>query len=331
MVTRKDVAKKAGVSTATVSYVLNGKPGVSEATRQKVCQAMKELGYQPSYAARALRTKRTNHLSVFVNNLVDPFEAGILNHVESHARMRGYFVTFQTYKPDDEEAFLHDVTGRIDGLLLLGQSLKHETMDTLQSLGIPVVSIMEPVRPYGLSGIVDIDWQEGMRRIVQHLVKGGHRKIGFVANGKESHPHERRKAAFLAAMQEAGLPCGPDGILYGAGSLEQTKALMAEHIGSGRLGDYTAFVAASDLMAVGMLSACREAGIRVPGELAVAGCENILMTEQTTPDVTVLDYPRPEAARLAVDMIIRNLQGEPAPDRCTLECQILVRGSSVQV
>jgi DNA-binding LacI/PurR family transcriptional regulator len=327
MVSRKEVADKAGVSVATVSYVLNDKPGVSDAVREKVRAAINELGYKPSYAARALKMKKTNCLAVFVNYLGDPFEAGLLNTLERRARQLGYFVYFHTYQSEHEEDFRRHFSGRIDGLLLMGQSLKEGTLRALAAEGIPVVSIMEPVRTEGIAAYMDIDWKAGMAAEIAHLRSRGHKRIGFMANGGKEHPHERRTIAFLEAMKRAGMPVDEGDILYGAGRLEQAQETLARYISQGMPGGHSAFIAASDLMAAGMLAACREAHVQVPGALAIAGCENIMMTRQTTPDITVLDYPRPEIAALAVELMVGQLNGQPAAST-VMEAKLLVRDSS---
>lgn len=327
MVSRKEVADKAGVSVATVSYVLNDKPGVSDAVREMVRAAIEELGYKPSYAARALKTKKTNCLSVFVNYLGDPFEAGLLNTLESRARQLGYFVYFHTYQQEQEEDFRRYFSGRIDGLLLMGQALGEGTMKALAAEGIPAVSIMEPVEPEGLAAFVDIDWESGMAALIAHLKSQGHERIGFMANGVKDHPHERREQAFYSAMKQAGMALGEGDILYGRGRLEQAQEAMTHYIEGGMPGGHTAFITASDLMATGMLAACREARVPVPGQVAIAGCENIMMTLQTTPAITVLHYPRPDIASLAVELLVGQLNGEPAASK-RMEAKLLVREST---
>lgn len=329
MVSRKEVAERAGVSVATVSYVLNGKPGVSEQTRRKVHAVMSELGYKPSYAARALKIKKTNHLAVLVHYLGDPFEAGILSHIEHQARSHGYFVSFQTYHREDEERFLQDVSGRIDGVLLLGQSLMEENLSGLLASGIPVVSILEPMRRTGGDAFVDMDWEEGMRQLIRHFAEQGHRRIGFMATGISDHPHERRREAFRIAMAAEGLHYTEEDVLIGGGRLEGAKSAMKQHLTGGTDLVPAAWIAANDLMAVGMLSACREAGVRVPEDMGIAGCENILMTEQTEPRMTVLDYPRRHIAHMAVDMLVECIANKQ-PRSCKIESRLIIRGSSAR-
>lgn len=329
MVSRREVAEKAGVSVAAVSYVLNDKPGVSHATRQRVLAAIADLGYSPHYAARLLKTRKTQNLAVFVNYLGDPFEAGLLNHLEQRAQLLDYTIQFQTYYSIDEAAFNRLFPGRIDGLLLLGQSLTGKRWNKLREAGIPVVSVMQPVvSSTGADVRVDVDWQDGMHRIIGHLLGQGYRRIGLMGNGDPNHHHERRAQSFIQALDDFGLKLKKEDILLGRGRLEDAQRAMDEYLQAGFGDRQTAFVAMSDLMAVGMLTACREAGIQVPDQMAVCGCENILMTLQTTPAVTVLDVPRLELAYQAVDTLIQCLSGEN-PGHTFIQVPLIPRGSTM--
>jgi DNA-binding LacI/PurR family transcriptional regulator len=328
MASRKDVAERAGVSAAAVSYVLNNKAGVSESTRKKVWAAIEELGYAPSHAARSLKTRKTYNLTVLVNYLGDPFEAGLLNHLEEKAREKGYFIHFQTYYPGIEQDLRRSVPGRIDGLLLLGQVLQPATWSMLEEEGIPVVSVTRAGGEIRQGAAwVDVDWADGMGKLIGHLTEFGHRRIALMANGSPNHPHSYRLGAFLEEMGKRGLPVGAEDILYGAGRLEQAREAMEAYIQAGRLGSHSAFIAVSDLMAAGVLTACREAGMVVPGQISIAGCENILMSHQTTPAVTVLNVYRPELASRAIDLMIRLLNGETGANSL-LQAPLLIRASS---
>lgn len=327
MASRKDVANKAGVSVAAVSYVLNNKPGVSESTRRKVWAAIEELGYAPSYAARLLKTRKTFNLTVLVNFLGDPFEAGLLSHLEDYARERGYFIHFQTYSQETEKDLRRSIPGRIDGLFLLGQGLQSKTWSLLQEEQIPVVSVTRGENLHEGTAWVDVDWLDGMAKLIRHLAAQGHQRIAFMANGSPSHPHACRLQAFMEAMKQQGLPFGQEDILYGRGRLEQAQGAMTRYIEAGRLGSHTAFIAACDLMAVGMLTACRAAGAAVPRKASIAGCENILMTNQTTPEVTVLNVSRMQLASHAMDLMLKRIDGE-AVSHLTMKAPLLVRSST---
>ncbi|GAA3402643.1 LacI family DNA-binding transcriptional regulator [Paenibacillus hodogayensis] len=327
MITRKQVAEHAGVSVAAVSYVVNNKSGVGEATRQKVLEAIKELGYQPNFVARSLKTKKTNQLAVLVNYLGNSFEAGILLHLEARAREHGYYIVFQTYSPETEDEFVRFTAGRADGVVLLGQRLKPESLEQLDRLNLPVVSIMKPAGGESPVPYVDIDWTEAMRKLIGHLKEKGHTRIGFIGVDMPDHYLNVREDTFQQAMKEAGLPFLPEQTLKGDGRLESAFETMKLRLASPARNEYTAIAAASDLMAAGLLSAAREVGMQVPQELAVAGCENILMTSQTTPGITVIDYPRKQVAVQAIDLLVQHIDA-PEEAAVALDADLIIRPST---
>jgi len=328
MVTRSDVAKRAGVSVAVVSYVLNNQDKVKASTRAKVLEAVEALGYQPNLLARSLKTKKTNQLAVLVNNLGNPFEAGILLRLEIAAREAGYAVFFQTYQEDAAAQLRQTLAGRVDGVIALGQRLPGGTVGHFRSAGIPVVSIMRSAEPMDGVPCVEIDWVGAMRTMIRHLRDAGHERIAFLAHENEAHPLHYRYEAFLEAMRLEGMAFHAADRLAASGIFETAYAALLPELGRAR--PYTALLCANDLMAVGALGACRDAGVGVPSELAIAGCEDILMSSQTSPAVTTIHYPREAIGTIALDMLGRLMDGASVDD-VALEGTLLVRGSTTPV
>ncbi|WP_240418656.1 LacI family DNA-binding transcriptional regulator [Paenibacillus periandrae] len=326
MVSRQDVADRAGVSAAVVSYVLNNRNIVKEATRQKVLKAVLELNYKPNLLARSLKTKKSKQIVVLVQFLGNPFEAGILLRIESVAKENGYFVFFQTYEETQEVQLQELYMGRVDGILLLGQSLKESTIEHFNAMGIPIVSIMEPVRRLQLDGVVDIDWIGAMRQLVRHLKEYGHERIAFMSGGSDNHHYECRFRAFLEALTCEGMLFHSGDKLENPGRFESAHAQMKQRLEQtgGRL-PFQALICANDLMAAGSLAACRELGIEVPGTLSIAGCEDILMSSQTHPPLTVIHFPRPEAAELAAYQLLARMEGTEPP----FETERMLKGTLV--
>ncbi|MHA6482978.1 LacI family DNA-binding transcriptional regulator [Paenibacillus sp. strain BS8-2] len=329
MASRKEVADLAGVSVAVVSYVLNGRDNVKEETKQRVLAAVKELKYEPNLLARSLKTKSTNQIAVFVNYLGNPFEAGILLRLEDAARREGYLLFFQAYSEEQEEQLITALRGRVDGIFLLGQCLKPETMERLHSTRIPVVSINigDDVAGNEVSSI-DLDWSSQYKELIGHLLAVGHNRLGFMTAGNGGAYLTHRYRAFRAALAELGEESVLVAELDGSGRAENAEAVFAEYLKEHPAGmPFTALICSNDLMAAGVLLAAKTHGIAVPECLAIAGSENIMLTTLTTPALTVIHYPREQVGELALSMMTRLLNGEETI-HYTLEGTLTVRGSS---
>ncbi len=336
MATRKEVADRAGVSVAVVSYVLNNRKIVKEETRRKVQDAIRELGYRPNLTARSLKTKKTHQIAVLIHYIGNPFEAGLLLQIEATAKERGYFVFVLTYEPEREEELRSVLMGRVDGVLLLGQSFSGETLAYFDDLEVPVVSAMQPTTRDGdehenVVPYVDIEWLPAMRSLVSHLRQQGHERITFMtAEGNNLH-YAVRYQAFREAMRLEGLEFPDYEHLDGAGRFEQAQAVLSGWLDAkgegGTAAEFTAIVCANDLMAAGCLAACRERGVRVPQDIAVAGCENILMSSQLSPPLTVIHYPRQAAGEVAVNMLLDRMNGIKK-ESILLSGSLIVRAST---
>ncbi|WP_438447804.1 LacI family DNA-binding transcriptional regulator [Gorillibacterium sp. sgz5001074] len=309
MVTRNEVARRAGVSVAVVSYVLNNKSIVKEETRKKVLEAVEELGYLPNLTARSLKTKKSNQLAVLTNFIGNPFEAGILLHLEEAARRSGYMVTYRSYHPDREHELKTLLAGRVDGIVLLGQSLEAGTVEFFEKRKVPLVSVMASSLPQETVVAVDVDWEAGYREVIGELCHLGHRHIAYIGHGNPSDPlHPRRMAFDRALRSEERFQAIRCDFLEGGGRYESAReavmALPGEPI-------FTALVCVNDLTAIGAVSACRERGWSVPGRLSIIGSENILMVSETHPPIAALEYPRVEAAYAAIEKLVGMMGGEP--------------------
>ncbi len=332
MATRKQVAELAGVSEAVVSYVLHNKPIVKEATRLKVLEAIQQLGYRPNMMARGLKMKQSRQIAVLVGSLGNPFEAGVLLHVEQTAQRHGYAVFFHSYSEQGEEELKELLHGRVDGIMLLGQSLREDTIQHFLSTGTPIFSLMAPALHHQDVGSLDLDWGKAMIKLAAHLKERGHQKAALMTHGSPRHYASSRANAFQAAAEAEGLICSEEMTLFGGGTFEQASAAMAEELkkyDQGAALPYTAIVAVNDLMALGILSACRKMGVNVPVQLAVAGCEGILMSGETSPPLTTLLYPREELGSRGTALFIGMISGDSTikPPDGALDAELMVRGS----
>lgn len=327
MITRKEVADRAGVSVAVVSYVLNNRSIVKEETRQKVLAVINELGYRPNQTARSLKTRKTGQIAVLVHFLGNPFEGGLLLYIEKKAKLSNYSVFFHSFEPAREEELKNTLMGRVDGILLLGQTLSEESQAFYSLMELPIVSLMHPGIAMPSIPVVDVDWIAEIRRLIVHLREQGHEQIAFMTAGDPQDPIAHRLMAFREAMHHEGLKLPEPYILEGAGRFERAFEVLTTTFTQGF--DFTAIVAANDLMAAGCLAACRESGILVPQQLAVAGCEDILMSSQVSPALTAICYPRMEVGLAATELLLSLIDGENKKTP-RLEGKLSVRASTVE-
>ncbi|NQX61621.1 LacI family DNA-binding transcriptional regulator [Paenibacillus qinlingensis] len=329
MASRQEVAERAGVSVAVVSYVLNGKNNVKMETRERVLAAMKELGYEPNLLARSLKTKKTGQLAVLVNYLGNPFEAGLLLHIESAAREEAFLVFFQSYTPDTEEQLISSLRGRVDGIILLGQELMAATYDRILEWEVPILSVTQSPNaqdrgiPY-----MDVDWSVLYKQAIQHLKDNGHTSIGYMTDTESSSYHVKRLQYFQQAMLAEGLELQEKALLSGGGRLENASEDFQKFVDKHPSGlPFSAIICTNDLMAAGILDVCKKNGIQIPEQLAILGSENILMTTLTEPQLSVIHYPRDEVGRLAMEMMKELMEKRPVAAR-TLTGHLVIRGSS---
>ncbi|MCL6458998.1 MAG: LacI family transcriptional regulator [Gorillibacterium sp.] len=310
IIKRKQVAELAGVSEATVSYVVNGRSKVSEETRQKVLAAMKELGYMTNLLARSMKTKRTMQIAVIVSYLGNPFEAGILIHLEEAAREAGYMLVFQTYPSELNRPFIELFHGRVDGIIFLGQTLDPETTEHLREYKLPFLFLMQPVDYRKDWLCLDIDWTAAYRRIIQQLTAGGHQRIGFMTNGNPQHYHEYRFQCFLKAMEAEDISFIKEDGLLGGGMLETAEKFLKQRLANDPSLPFTALVCANDLMAIGAVAACRVRGLHIPEQLAIVGSEDILMASHSNPPIASIHVPRNELGTIGMRMILDIIEGQ---------------------
>ncbi|MEF3306118.1 LacI family DNA-binding transcriptional regulator [Paenibacillus sp. GYB003] len=325
MATRKEVAERAGVSIAVVSYVLNDSNYVKEETRRKVLQAIEELGYETNMAARALKMRKTEQLAVLINHLGNPHEAGLLLRIEEHAAKHNYVLFFQTFHKAQESRLKALLHGRVDGIFLLGQSLQEETLRHFAKLNIPFVSITTPAhRRTDDVTCIDLDWTFEYGRLIRLLKAKGHERIAYMAINDADHPLRHRLEAFRRAMEAERLRLAESDILYADGGLLSACGAVKRSLQE--KDRFTAIVGANDLMTAGIVAACRELGVRIPGQLAVAGSEDILMSSQTAPPLTVIHYPREKVGEIAMEVMLDKMRKRPAGDR-VLRAELVERES----
>ncbi len=323
-VTRKDVARYAGVSTAVVSYVVNGGPKkVAPATEAKVQDAIRVLDYRPNAAARALKLGSSETLGLIVPDNSNPFFSLLAHAVEDAAAERGYalLLTNSDGNIAKERRNVRNLAARqVDGVLL-ASVLFQPDLEDLEKADIPWVLLNQDREVAGVNSI-GVDLLAGAQIAVEHLLGHGHTNVGLAMGTNVGNDVDGRELGWLKALAEAGLPEGPiaRSPFTRSGGYEAGKRLLAA---SNRP---TAIFASSDMQAVGILRALHEAGVAVPGEIAVTSFDGSAEAEYTWPALTTVDQPVREMAAAAVEGILA-ARRKAAPQQQMFPTKLHVRQS----
>ncbi|MCC0097356.1 MULTISPECIES: LacI family DNA-binding transcriptional regulator [Streptomyces] len=307
-VTRDDVARLAGTSTAVVSYVINNGPRpVAPATRERVLAAIKELGYRPDRVAQAMASRRTDLIGMIVPDARQPFFAEMAHAVEQAAAERGKMVLVgnSDYRDEREVHYLRAFLGmRVSGLILVSQGMSERAASEIEAWDARVVLLHE--RPEAIDDVAVVtDDIGGAQLATRHLLEHGHEYVACIG-GVENTPSVGDPVAdhvegWRRAMQESGRSV--EGRLFEAPYNRYDAYRVALEVLSGPDRPPAIFCATDD-QAIGVLRAARELRIDVPGELAVAGFDDVKEAALTDPPLTTIASDRPAMARAAVDLVL---------------------------
>ena len=287
-----DVAAHAGVSQASVSRVLNGKQSVDPVIVQRVQSSIAALGYSPSPAARSLVHGRNTTLAMVVPDLENPLFQGILKGLSLAAAADGYrvLVADTAERVDDEEPTAIEARQRCDALVLCAPRMPEQRLRRLVQRVAPVVVVNRPLPEVDVP-IVGVDYVRGIRDLVDHLHALGHRRIAYVSGPASSASNAER----LRGVADA-TGAHPDvrvDVVPGGSRLVDGYA-VADAVIAARVAGATAVIAFNDLVALGLMTRLRELGVDVPGDLSIAGFDDVPMASFATPRLTSMSVPRGE-------------------------------------
>jgi len=329
--TIKDVARRAQVSTATVSYVLNGTGVVSEATRARVLAAVAELGYQPNHSARALRT-RSHTIGVvapgIAGRLADPGTAEMLAGLSEAATAAGYclLIAAPTATESEEELALRLVrSGRVDGLVIVDLRRDDERPSLLAEAGVPMIAIGAPT-PGIACPVVGFDLRTGAEQASHHLIRLGHRRIALINFPSDLSISEPFYTGYLNALHAAGLRRDA-ALVIEAGSSETDGVAAMQELLTLRHPP-TAVLAASDTLAFGAMHAIRDASLTVGVHISVVGCDDLPLAAHTYPSLTTLRAPRRELGTTLAHHLIGQIERRNAPAVTLLPLRLIIRHST---
>ena len=328
MVTLADVAKRAGVSASTASRALNGRGELSDRTRAAVADAARDLQFQPSQLARSLRTSTTHTVGFVVPDVSSPFYAHALKGAQTTLHDAGYRTLLMDCEQSSErevEALQTLLAHRVDGLLVSTVGLDRAQFEDITAGRVPCVFFDSTVEETG-DGSVILDNFAGIELLVDHLVEHGHRRIGLLAGSPSETSGSERRAAFEAAMQSRAPDVRSAGIAGREWSLREGQQATRELLALEE--PPTALVASSVELALGAMRTCRELGVRVPDDLALASFDDAYFAELLDPPLTAVAYQPREVGEAAANLLVEAMRDdEPVRRDLSFAVQLIVRRS----
>ncbi|GAA4169752.1 LacI family DNA-binding transcriptional regulator [Gryllotalpicola koreensis] len=324
-----EVAKKVGVSEATVSRVLNGKPGVSEATRQQVLTALDVLGYE---RPTKLRGQRARLVGLVLPELQNPIFPAFADIMGGALAQNGYTPVLCTQTAGGvSEADYVDLLlqQQVSGVVFAGglytqAAANHAHYDKLREVALPTVLVSAPVDGLGFPTVSCDDWA-ATDMAVNHLIQLGHTRIGFAFGPTDHMPSRRKAEAAQRAMTDAGLELPTERMIRSLYSVEAGQAAGARLIRAG----VTAIVCASDPIALGVIRAARKAGLSVPGDLSVIGYDDSALMGSIEPPLTTVRQPIDLMGKMALELLLGQMTGVAGDvDEFLFEPELVVRSST---
>jgi len=326
----KDVARLAGVSTSTVSHVINKDRFVSEAITDKVAAAIKTLNYAPSALARSLKLNQTRTIGMLITASTNPFYSELVRGVERSCFERGYSLVLCNTEGDEQRMNQNLETlmqKRVDGLLLLCTETHQPSQEIMQRYP-SVPTVMMDWAPFdGDSDLIQDNSLLGGDLATQHLIDRGYTRIGCLTGPLDKTPARLRLEGYRKAMHRAGLRI-PDGYeITGnfefGGGFAAMQQLLAHPVPP------EAVFAGNDAMAVGAYQALYQAGKRIPEDMGIVGYDDIELARYMTPPLTTVHQPKDELGELAIDVLIHRMaQPDQQQQRVQLTPELVVRGST---
>lgn len=320
----RDVARRAEVSVASVSRVLNGAGPVTDGTRKKVMEAVEALQYVPHSGARSLSTSRTHTVGVILPDLHGEFFSELIRGMDLAARERGFHLIVSSSHDDAEAAgaAVRSMRGRVDGLILMSPHATVGRAAANLTSGLPVVRLnddaAEPERPS-----IVVDNRGGAVAAVRHLIELGRRRIVHVAGPADNLEAEARLSGYLQAMADAGLDAR---VIEGDFDMESGRRAGADLAREGQGVD--AVFAGNDMMALGVMRSLEDEGVNCPREVAVVGFDDVPLASLVRPGLTTLRIDIAGTGREALERLLGLIDGDADVGRRTVRPELIVRGST---
>ena len=327
MATIKDVARHAGVSIATVSRVIRNQNVVTEKTQKKVLHSIRMLDFQPNILARQLRTQETGTIIVIVPDIGNSFFYEILRGIQDVANTHGFqvFIADMQNNPDVETHYLHALLQKqADGVISLSANVAQSLIERVAS-DFPLVIACQYMADSELPNVT-IDNVSASKKIVEHLIGLGHRRIAHLSCEPNILLYRDRQNGYYQALAENGISIDLKLVQYGTSSLASGFEQMHNFLDLPT--PPTAVFAAGDILAIGALKALKARGWRTPADCAVVGFDDIDLSALYDPALTTIRQPKRAMGELAMQMLLDIIQGVPLAKRqCILDYELVVRDS----
>lgn len=336
-----DVARLSGVSTSSVSNLLNGRSQrMSPSTRDRIQKVIDRLGYTPNHAARQLKTGHSSMLGLIVPSVANPFFGIFARHVEEVALEHGYHVLLgnSDRDPRRECRYAEELwSSGVRGIIFSTSLGQYEHLNELIAKGMNIVAFDQSEEPGIMTPIdsIGVDNVQATRLLTKHIIALGHRRIGLVSGPIVTISRKDRLLGYRQSLEEADMDYDPKLVWEGVSeNFGDTSTIKLGRQGAHELlslqNPPTAIIAINDMYAFGVYAGARDLGISVPDGLSVAGIDNISLTEIVVPSLTTIQQPIRKIARLAVKRLIRRIQEQHdcPPEHQLLPPELIVRDST---
>lgn len=335
MANMKEVAKLANVSVATVSNVLSGNKYVSPKLKKRVTKTIEELNYRPSKLARSLKLKRTFQLGLLIPDITNPYFAEIARGVESIALQNGYqmFLCNTDGEATRELSIIDSfIEQHVDGIINVAPRLDENKMVKASDNRPMVILDRHLSFTNPLIDVIYTNNFKGSAELAEHFLKNGHNLFASIAGPKNVPTAVRRMEGFKKALIEGGIPASRNHIFYGSFKFNDGYEMMLKIMNLSPRP--TAVFAGNDMMAWGALEAAKEANLKIPEDIAIAGFDNVYFSQFVVPALTTVHQPKFEAGQLAMNILLEKIENKLAnkqlkAKKLELDATLIIRDSSV--
>ncbi len=328
----REVAKRAGVSPSTVSYVLNNSRFVSKETRKRVLDAMKELDYRPNALARSLRLGETLNIGLILPSISNPYFAEMGEEIESAAFALGYNLILCNTEDDItiEQHYLDELCKKqVDGIVYIAaQNNPKNLSQMIDRTPCSAIVLVDRSLPFPQLDSVYTDNIRGAYLATQHLIEAGHERIGCITGMKNFSPTNERVEGYKKALEDANLVFDAALIYFCEDNPESSRVSTFQLLELQQKP--TAIFATNDIMAIGVLRALRQCGISIPDDVALIGYDGIKLTSYTNPSLSTIAQPKKEIAQNAIRLLIERIGNSSLePRNVILQPELIIRESTI--